>query len=29
MFIMIVFALLVGIIYFDIDDSASYGIQNR
>ncbi len=27
--IMIVFALLVGLIYFDIDSSYDYGTQNR
>ena len=27
--VMIIFAVLVGVIYFQIDDSAAYGIQNR
>ena len=29
MMIMTVFALIVGIIYFDVDDTKTFGIQNR
>ena len=27
--VMVIFALIVGIIYFQVDDSKSFGIQNR